>query len=127
MELLGGFEPPTSSLPNLLTLSFLVVSRCLLFFISVGIQGFFAFSSRLLFSVVKGSCGSFSGVRVSFYVSFMAFRKIREALFRLSSLAWVYIRKVIAVSLCPNASDTLATSAPAVIATLAKVCRSLCG
>ena len=39
----------------------------------------------------------------------------------LSWSAWVYIRSVTALSLWPRASDTLATSAPLVMAMLAKV------
>ena len=39
--------------------------------------------------------------------------------------AWVYIRSVTALPLCPRASDTLVTSAPLVMTMLAKVWRSL--
>ena len=50
------------------------------------------------------------------------------AAFRLlSSLAWVYMRSVTALSLWPSFSETLAMSAPEVMATEAKLCRSLCG
>lgn len=45
----------------------------------------------------------------------------------LSWSAWVYMRRVTALSLCPKAFDTLAMSAPFVMAMLAKVCRSLWG
>ena len=58
---------------------------------------------------------------------FIASRKILEASLMLSSVAWVYIRSVTALSLWPKASETLAMSAPLVIATLAKVWRSLWG
>lgn len=58
---------------------------------------------------------------------FIASRKILAASLMLSSVAWVYIRSVTALSLWPRASETLATSAPLVIATLAKVWRSLWG
>ena len=45
----------------------------------------------------------------------------------LSASAWVYILRVTALSECPNFSETLAISAPFVIAILAKLWRSLCG
>ena len=61
----------------------------------------------------------------SFYLLFpaasKAFRKISPTRFTLSASAWVYIRKVTALSLWPSFSLTLATSAPLVIATLAKL------
>ena len=60
-------------------------------------------------------------------VFFNASLKIWLARFMLSWSAWVYIRRVTALSLWPSFSETLATSAPLVIAMLAKVCRSLWG
>ena len=40
----------------------------------------------------------------------------------LSWSAWVYIRRATALSRCPSFSETLATSAPLVMAMLAKMC-----
>lgn len=45
----------------------------------------------------------------------------------LSSFAWAYILNVTAVSLWPNRSETLTTSAPFVMAMLAELWRSLWG
>ena len=127
VELLGGFEPPTSSLPSLFSLFFAVVLFCSLFCVSVAALGVHGLSS-CPFPLSSGRfCVPFSGAGVSFGVSFIASRKICEARRRLSSLAWLYIRKVTAVSLWPRVSETLTTSAPLVMAMLAKVWRSLWG
>lgn len=52
MELLGGFEPQTSSLPNIYRLLFLVVPFCFLLSESIGITCVYRFPCRSLLSAV---------------------------------------------------------------------------
>ena len=52
LELLGGFEQPTSSLPNIYRLLFLVVPFCFLFSESIGITCVCRFLCRFLLSAV---------------------------------------------------------------------------
>ena len=52
LELLGGFEPPTSSLPNIYRLLFLVVPFCFLLSESIGITCVYRFPCRSLLSAV---------------------------------------------------------------------------
>ena len=61
------------------------------------------------------------------FSAFSALRTISPARRILSSFACAYIFRVVEASACPRRSDTLTTSAPAVIAMLADVCRSLWG
>ena len=113
LELLGGFEPPTSSYQVFSSLFFAVVLFCSLFCVSVAalcVHGL----SLVRFHYLPGAFVCLFRVLVCLLVvSFIASRKICEARRRLSSLAWLYIRKVTAVSLWPRVSDTLTTIRPA--------------
>jgi len=117
-----------------------VVSCCPAALLYQGIRGFCVVSYRCLLCLEKccflmpawvlyGFFGEAHTARPHpLFVAFLtASRMIWAAWLTLSALAWVYIRSVTALSLWPSASETLATSAPLVIATLAKVWRSLWG
>ena len=137
MELLPRFELGTSSLPIKYKLFSLVVGCCSLLSripcISMGtvfsccvLSLFIVSCNRLFFDARMGFVWFFDKTHtVRSHPVLTAFltasRMICAALLTLSALAWVYIRRVTALSLWPSASDTLATSAPLVIATLANV------